>query len=170
MSFAGSPGALAKPFCLPSSLPRELRGIAAAGGFLFSHSKSEAGESHRDVASTRAAGSAGGRLSGSSLHVLGCLRAGGRLLRCLFGKGHPKSTWELPGSPGACSGRVCSRSSKAALWGRFAGGVLGGTKARDASCWEARRVQAWRAQRGLQQTPDPAVTLMPQAYRRRGVQ
>lgn len=49
MSFAGSLGALAKPFCLPSALPRELRGIAAAGGFLFSHPEREAGESPRDV-------------------------------------------------------------------------------------------------------------------------
>lgn len=86
MSFAGSPGALAKPFCLLSSLPRELWGIVAAGGFLFTHPKCEAGKSPRDAASTRAAGSAGGRLLGSSLHVLGCLRASGRLLP-LFGKG-----------------------------------------------------------------------------------
>jgi len=64
MSFAGSPGALAKPFRLPSALPRELRGTA--GGFLFSH-PNQAGESPGDAASARAAGSAGRGLFGGAL-------------------------------------------------------------------------------------------------------
>lgn len=89
---------------------------------------------------------------------------------CLFRKGHPKSTWESPSSPGACPGCACSRSSKAALWGWFAGEVPERTKGMDTSSWEASRIQAWCAQRGLQQKPDPAVLLTSPACRRRGVQ
>lgn len=118
MSFAGLPGALAKPFRLLPSLPRELRGIAAAGGFLFFHPKREAGESPRDVENTRAAGSAGGRLSSSSLHLPACLRVGvglGRGIRRARG-----SHWVAPGLV------LAGSAAGAANRGGFAGSALKG--------------------------------------------
>lgn len=75
MSFAGSPGALAKPFHLLSSLPSAQWGSAAVGGFLFSHPKRGPCKSPRDVAGTRAAGSFGGELSACAGLSEGCWEA-----------------------------------------------------------------------------------------------
>lgn len=118
MSFAGLPGALAKPFRLLPSFPRELRGIAVAGGFLFSHPKRETGESPRDAENTRAAGSAGGRLSGSSRHLLACLR-----VSVCWGWGIRRARGSHSVAPGLV---LAASAAGAANWGGFAGGVLEG--------------------------------------------
>lgn len=107
---AGSPGQAFPPPVLSS---QGTAGDCGGRGFPVFPSQARGRRKPQGMQqSTRAAGSAGGRLLGSALHVL---RAGGRLPRCLFGKGHPKNTWEWPSSPGACHGCVSGE--------RFAGGV-----------------------------------------------
>lgn len=134
MSFAGSPGALAKPFRLLSFLPRELRGMAAAEGFLFSRPKCEAGEGPRGAASRRAAGLAVGILQGTRWVSAGIPSLPRRLLR----KGHTDSRWEAHSSRRLVPSVSAARAAKL-----LPGDCWWGLKPwMDTCSWKARRVQA----------------------------